>query len=227
MLVIALCAAVVLAGVAGVVRWGDGPPTAPPAPVAGVVRTGLVIGGAGVLAGFVAGGAGGRLVMRVLALTTPDAHGSFTEGGALVGEITAGGTLGLIIFAGGFGGLISAVFYAVLHPLLPRGRTGGVVLGALLLLLAVVRMEPLREDNFDFGLLGPGWLAVALFVAIGLFQGMLLVAFAGRAAGGRRLFSPLPRAGRAATAGRVAAGVLVLVALPGAIAAVAEILSSA
>ena len=80
------------------------------------------------------------------------------------------------------------------------------MLGALLLVLAGARMEPLREDNFDFGLLGPGWLAVALFVAIGLFEGMLLVALAGRAAGGRRLFSPLPRAGRAATAGRVAVG---------------------
>ena len=54
------------------------------------------------------------------------------------------------------GGLISAVFSAVLPPLLPRGRTGGIVSGALLLLLAGVRMEPLREDDFDVGLLGAG-----------------------------------------------------------------------
>ena len=227
MLLIALCAAVVLAGVAAVVRWGDGPATAPGAPSAGLVRSALAVGAAGLAAGFVAGGAGGRLAMRVLALTTPDAESLTTEGGAVIGEITVGGTLGLIIFAGGFAGLFSALFYGLLHPLLPGGRTGGALLGALLLVLAGTRFEPLRADNFDFRLLGPGWLALALFAAVAVFQGMLLVALAGRAVDGRRLASPIPRTGRAATAGRVAVGLLALAALPGALTAVADIASAA
>ena len=227
MLLIALCAAIVLAGVAAVVRWGDGPATAPGAPAAGLLRSALAVGAAGVAAGFVAGGAGGRLAMRVLALTTPDAEGLTTEAGATIGEITLGGTLGLIIFAGGFAGVFSALVFGLLHPLLPGGRTGGALLGALLLVLAGTRSEPLRADNFDFGILGPDWLALALFVALGLFQGMLLVALAGRAVDGRRLASPIPRTGRVATAGRVVVGLLALAALPGAITAVADIASAA
>ena len=86
------------------------------------------------------------------------------------------------------------------------------------------RLDPLRADNFDFALVGPDWLSIVAFTALALFQGMLTWAVAARL----RL-PPLPLGRslggtRAVTAGRLAAGALVLVMLPGFLAAVADIL---
>ena len=36
----------------------------------------------------------------------------------------------------------------------------------MLLVLAGSRIEPLRADNFDVNLVGPGWLAVLLFTLV-------------------------------------------------------------
>jgi hypothetical protein len=106
----------------------------------------------------------------------------------------------------------------LLQPLLPRGRAGGLALGAILLVVAGSRIDPLRADNFDFALLGPDWLAVVVFAALALFQGLLVVALAARL--GARW--PLPA--RAIRVGRVATAAVVLVALPGFVGALAEIL---
>ena len=38
--------------------------------------------------------------MRLLAITSPDAHGAITEAEATIGEITLGGTLGFVVFSG-------------------------------------------------------------------------------------------------------------------------------
>ena len=38
--------------------------------------------------------------MRLLAITSPDAHGAITEAEATIGEITLGGTLGFVVFVG-------------------------------------------------------------------------------------------------------------------------------
>ena len=110
--------------------------------------------------GVLAAGAGGRLAMRLLAATSPDAEGSLTEADQIVGRISVDGTLGFFVFVGVPAGLLSGVLYALVRPLLPRGRAGGVALGALLLVLAATRIEPLRADNPDFALVGPAWLAV-------------------------------------------------------------------
>jgi hypothetical protein len=212
MLVIAACVALVLLGVQIVVHQGGAREEATlgwPS----YIGASLV---AGVAAGVLAAGAGGRLMMRVLAATSPDAHGSFTEAGERIGEITVGGTLGFIFFTGLPAGLLSGALHALVAPVLPRGRAGGVALGVLLLVLAATRIEPLRPDSVDFLLLDPAWLAVLGFGVLALFQGMLVAALA-----------PAPPAlgPRSVTVGRIAVAAIALGALPGFVDATADILS--
>lgn len=72
---------------------------------------------AGLTAGILVLGLGGRLVMRILGATSgDDAQGRRTEAEELVGEITLGGTLGFIVFVGIFGGLICAFGYLLARP---------------------------------------------------------------------------------------------------------------
>lgn len=211
MLVIAVCVLLVAAGVALVVR----PRVATRR--RGTLRDFGVVVAAGLAAGVLAAGAGGRLVMRMLALTSPDAAGSVTEAGEIVGEITLGGTLGFILFSGLPAGLLAGVLYALLRPVLPRGPAGGVALGVLLLLLFGTRIEPLRADNFDFDIVGPQWLAALSFAVLAIFQGMLTVALADRWSAPPEV----PR--RAVVAGRIGLAGLVLVTLPSFVSAVSEI----
>jgi hypothetical protein len=214
-IVIGACVALVVAGVVLVVRWG-GLPRGDATP--GWLRYGAAALTAGVVAGVLAAGAGGRLVMRLLGATSPEAEGLITEAGETVGEITAGGTIGFIVFGGVAAGVLSGALYAPLRPLLPPGRLGGVAIGALLLVLAGTRIEPLRSDNIDFAIVGPPWLAVLAFTALGLFHGMVLAAV------GSRLATPPAIGPRAVLAGRVAVALIVLAALPGFVSSVVEIL---
>ena len=217
MVVIAACVALVLIGVAIVLRS-----SVPGEPVAVPLRRQLGAAlAAGVGAGVLATGAGGRLVMRLLAITSADVEGSLTEAGETVGEITIGGTLGFIIFTGLAAGLLSAVLYALVRPLLPPGRVGGPILGALLLVLVGSRVDPLRSDNFDFALVGPAWLAVLSFSVLAIFHGTLVVALASRWGS-----PPGGVPSRAVTVGRVALAIVVLAALPSFVGAVADILSA-
>src|SRR5215218_3480773 len=111
----------VLVGLVAVVRWGglavEPPPTSRPAgagptdppPVSLVVRRYLwylaVALLSGAAAGILAAGAGGRLVMRLLAVTAgADAQGQITEAEQIVGRITVDGTLGFVVFTGLFFG---------------------------------------------------------------------------------------------------------------------------
>ncbi|HEY6590159.1 MAG TPA: hypothetical protein VI751_03865 [Actinomycetota bacterium] len=201
----------VVVGLLAIVRWGGlavQPPPAPadddtvPAdrpPVSLVVRRYLwyltLAISSGVGAGILAAGAGGRLAMRLLAVTAgPTAQGRITEADQVVGRISAEGTLGFIVFTGLFFGAASGAAYLLLRRWLPGGRTGGVAFGALLLVLAGTRLEPLRPGNPDFDLVGPGWVSVAAFAALVLFHGMLLAALAGRLSRAVPLLALTPRA---------------------------------
>jgi hypothetical protein len=196
MAVVTFCILLVLAGLVAAVRWGGltvQPPPAPtqdPAgptdrpPVGLVVRrflwslTVAVVSGVG--AGLLAAGAGGRLVMRLLAVTAgPDAQGRITEAEEVVGRISVDGTLGFVIFTGLFFGLTTGVLYLLVRRWLPAGRAGGLAYGALLLIVAGTRLEPLRPGNLDFDLVGPGWLSVAGFSALVVFHGVVVAALAG------------------------------------------------
>jgi hypothetical protein len=122
-----------------------------------------------------------RLIMRLLAVTAgDDAQGRLTEADEVVGRVDVGGTIGLIIFGGILPGLLSGAIYVVFRRWLPSGRLGGVVFGALHLVIAATRIDPLRPDNPDFDLLGPGWLAVAAFGVASVVHGMAVVAIANR-----------------------------------------------
>jgi hypothetical protein len=197
MWVIVVCLLLVLVGLVAVVRWGglpvEPPPTpaqaAPgsgvPPPVSLVVRRYLwyltVALLSGAAAGILAAGAGGRLVMRLLAVTAgADAQGRITEAEEIVGRITVDGTIGFVVFTGLFFGPVSGAAYLVLRRWLPAGQAGGLAFGALLLVVAGTRLEPLRRGNPDFDLVGPGWVSVVAFAVLVVFHGMLVAALAGR-----------------------------------------------
>ena len=61
-------------------------------------------GVAGLIVGVLLAGIGGRLVMRLAALLVPDAAGSVTEQGFVIGVISFAGTMGLVSVMGLFGG---------------------------------------------------------------------------------------------------------------------------
>lgn len=139
----------------------------------------LVVAGVG--AGVLVAGAGGRLVMRLLAATSDEtAQGRETEAEQIVGQISLGGTVGFIFFTGLFFGLTSGALYLLIRRWLPAGRLGGLAFGLLLLVAAATRIEPLRGDNRDFDIVGPGWLAAAAFGTLVVLHGMLVAALAAR-----------------------------------------------
>lgn len=282
MVVILVCGALVLVGVAAVLKWG-GLGVRPPSeweddetslsPGAAASRylwyvTVAVVSGIG--SGILMAGAGGRLAMRLLAATAGDAaQGRETEAEEIVGRISTGGSIGFIIFTGLFFGLATGALYLLIRRWLPPGRLGGLAYGMLLLVVAAPRIDPLRAENPDFGIVGPGWAAVLVFSALVLVHGMLVAALAGRYSRAlpspslRRptLFAYLPlilllpavsgvvvlaavglvvvgltrsesllRALRSRTvtvAGTVALSVAALVALPGFVSAVVDIVSEA
>lgn len=201
MVVIVTCGLLLLLGVAGLIRWGAAEVRQPQladaegrASVALAARryvgyvTVVVVAGVG--AGILVAGAGGRLVMRLLAVTAGDsAQGRETEAEEVVGQISAGGTVGFIIFTALFFGLTSGALYLLIRRWLPGGRLGGLAFGLLLLVLAATRIEPLRGDNEDFDIVGPGWLAATAFGALVVLHGMLVAALAARYSSGLPLLA--------------------------------------
>jgi hypothetical protein len=153
------------------------------------VRTAALRYGRGVaivlVGGFWAGalvtGPAMRLIMRLLAATAgDDAQGRITEADEVVGSINLDGTIGLYVFGGILPGLLSGAIYVVFRRWLPSGRLGGVLFGALHLVVAATRIDPLRPDNPDFDLVGPGWLSVVTFGLAAVLHGMAVVAIANR-----------------------------------------------
>ena len=125
-------------------------------------------------------GAGGRLAMRLLAITSPDATNKITEAGEVVGEITVGGTIAYFIFGAFMPALLAALLYLAVEPWLPRGRLGGPAYGALLLIVLAPLVDPLRSENLDFTIVGPGWMSVVVFSAMVILEGTALASIAGR-----------------------------------------------
>lgn len=138
---------------------------------------------AALFTGLLVIGPGGRLVMRLLAVTAgDDAQGRVTEAQEIVGEITVGGTIGFVLFVGILGGVALAVLYAVLRKWLPAGRGGALLLGAIFGIMVATRIDPLRPDNRDFDIVGPDWLSVVAFVGLGAIAVLTFTAAAARLA---------------------------------------------
>lgn len=182
----------VLLGLVAVWRWGAhdiAPPwsndeTWPVGAAEGARRAfwyGTVAVTSGVVAGVVMFGAGGRLAMRLLAVTAGDAaQGRITEADQVVGQITFGGTMSFIGFFGVLIGTFLGFVYLAVRRWLPRGRLGGLVFGLILLAVAATRADPLRPDNKDFDIVGPGWVSVLVFSVVVVGYGLLVAAVAGR-----------------------------------------------
>jgi hypothetical protein len=199
-----VCGALLVSGVVAAVRWGGRPFEAPARPEPGTVLGAGEVARryvwyvaltllAGVAAGVTVVGGGGRLAMRLLAVTAGDAaQGRITEAEEVVGEVTVGGTIGFVLFNGIFVGVTTAAVYLLVRRLLPPGRLGGLTYGLGLLVVLGVSADPLRRDNPDFDIVGPGWLSVAVFTAIALLYGATLAATAARLSG----WLPLPAAQR-------------------------------
>ena len=72
------------------------------------------------------------------------------------------------------------MLYLLVRRLLPRGVLGGLLFGAGLLVVLGTTVDPLRDENPDFDLVGPGWLAVVVFTALALAFGVVLAGFIAR-----------------------------------------------
>jgi hypothetical protein len=232
MLLMVVCGALLAVGAAMALAWSGEPLVEPAPPSAGLqrrrraalahfARWAAILTVAGTATGLLVLGAGGRLAMRLLAATSPDAVGRFTEGQARVGDITLEGTLAYATFGALPLAFVSAALYLLAAPWLPRGRLAGATFGLVLLVVGAPFVDPLRADNLDFDLLGPGRLSVLVFAVLALLHGTALAAIAGRSS--RALASRDRRGTAAALAPAVvllpvgvvlALGGLVVAALP-------------
>lgn len=188
--IVVLCSILLGIGIALTIAWGSievQPPeaTEDPASVPFLVRrfiwsVSLLVWTAATTAALVVGPAA-RLAMRVLAVTAgPAAQGRVTEADQIVGRISGEGTQGIFIFVAIPAAGLSAATYLILRRWLPRGWSSGPAVAIFLLVVVATRVDPLRADNPDFDLVGPGWLAILIYSLMALIEGFAVVAFAGR-----------------------------------------------
>jgi hypothetical protein len=128
---------------------------------------------AGMIAGAIVGGVGGRIAMRVTGFVAgPSVAGVTTTNGNRVGEITLGGTIGVLLVGVALG-VLGGLVYAVVEPWLRRLRPWhGVVFGVFLLVAAGISV--LDPVNSDFSRFGSAPLNVAMFGALFLLFGILI-----------------------------------------------------
>jgi hypothetical protein len=133
-------------------------------PVTAAVATGLLVGG-------VIGGIGGRLVMRLLAVTSDDSlRGALTTDDEVVGEVTLGGTVFFVYFMALVGAVVLGMAYLIAREVMPHDLRVRAIAWAVLM-WCVGATVVFDADSFDFTDLGPAWLAVSLFSVLFLVAG--------------------------------------------------------
>ena len=102
-------------------------------------------------------GAGGRLMMRLLAATSLDSvQGRLTEAEENVGVVTVDGTIGFVLFVGLFGGLVSLGMFVLLRRWLPeRSVTAGLFAAGIGSGIFGRSSGLVNPDNPDFVILSP------------------------------------------------------------------------
>lgn len=128
---------------------------------------------AGIPTGALIAGAGSRLAMLLLRLTSPDqVNGITSDDGFTIGQVTIGGTYNLLLL-GAVVGIIGAGVYRLVAPWLigplwlrrvTTGLTAGAIVGSMLI----------HADGVDFTALKPTWLAIGLFVALPALFGLAI-----------------------------------------------------
>lgn len=126
---------------------------------------GMLIGA--FLSGVLTIGAGGRLMMRVLAATSSDdVQGLRTEADEIVGHVSVGGSVFLIVIVGIGAAVVGLALFSVLRRWLPdRSLAAGLVGVAIGAGLLVRPVGLLTSANSDFTLVAPVALAVAFCLA--------------------------------------------------------------
>lgn len=128
---------------------------------------------AGLAAGLIVGGLGGRLAMRISGAMTDTGLASFarTANGNAIGEVTLGGTFAMFVFGAMVPSLAAGVLYGALRPwLAPLGTWRGAAFGlALLALGGSIILEP---TNFDFRRFGSPQVNVLTFATLIVLLGV-------------------------------------------------------
>ena len=193
-IVTAACALGLIIGVALRIRLRDTTSAASSLPAnstAGArAREGVRVASAsiagGMLGGLLIAGAGGRLLMRLIAVTSDEAaQGRLTEADEVVGEVSADGTIFLVVFVGLFAGSIGATGFALARPVLPRRSVlAGLVIAGIVGGLLARPSDLLNPQSVDFRILGPTWFAALMLVGLvfllGATSGALIDTFAAR-----------------------------------------------
>jgi hypothetical protein len=168
---------------------------------------------AGALAGFVAGGIGGRLAMLLLRLTSPGSViGLESDDGFEIGLVSTR-TIPFVLVMTAIGGVFGVLYAIARHGVPARLRLPAWTLfGAAVGGAAIV-----HDDGVDFAVLEPALLAILLFVAIPAVAAVVIVLLAERWSAtepwsSRRLTAGLLAAAAASTFALVPAVVLALVA---------------
>jgi len=137
-------------------------------------RRAVVAAVAGIITGFLVGGVGSRLLMRVAGAVSP-VPGGRTEAGFNIDEITVGGTIALIVSVGLFAGIASAALYTLFRPWLAWARRWrGFAFGVVLFAVASASSDLMNPDNPDFFLVQNHRLVIAMIVALFVTYGVVM-----------------------------------------------------
>lgn len=125
--------------------------------------------------GLVILGLGGRLIMKILAVTSPPTlDGAITDNGNRITEFTVGGTMEIVVFVGLFGAVGLMLLFVSVRGWLPASgwRRRGAFAAIAAVIGGAVAVDP---GNKDFALVRPVWLGIALFILLPGVAGLVEV----------------------------------------------------
>jgi hypothetical protein len=129
-------------------------------------------GVAGLIAGILVAGVGGRVVMRLAAIQVPDAAGLATDNGNRIGDITLAGSLSLVLLGLGIGAVVGGLWVAI-SPWIPgTGATKALV--AMPVAVALGSFTLIDGHNPDFFILDHDPVVVGILVLLIALMGLAI-----------------------------------------------------